>query len=237
MADLRPSRQSWDKKAIHEWALSDFPDAFRAVVHPTGLDFVDVDYAKMKRSRFELSINAPSKLLVIGLYDDGSDPKDKVFAFVHGNHFNQVSYMVERAKQGRYCKLASSDLGRVDVEEPFCNITDGSERTCTTTSRLRALICYFFLASGYIEYFGGYEAFVREFRKACLWIANGGGKPDDLMPKSRQRYPTLRPLAIPSDTRKSLRDETVLVKSERLVGIRSDDDLVEALQGEWNVPS
>lgn len=175
--------------AVKEWALEAFQYAFAALPDMKTLAFVelgDPTYDPLCR----LPDNTLNKLLVVGKYGDTtSGYKDQVLAYVYGDQLNQVGYVVEQSERTEtwYRKLNAEYMCNVDTDEPFCKVTDGSEHGSTISSRMRAFICYSFLASGHIKEFGAFYTFVQEFPKACHWIANGGVRPTDL-PDNLKRW-------------------------------------------------
>jgi regulator of replication initiation timing len=233
MADNLSTQKVWTLTAVQDWACGELPDALATLPDVRNVEFVDLDYNTMRQFVFRLYPHTPMKVLCIGLYDDMSDdPKDRVFAFLHGEQCNQVGYVVERTSPNQhYHKLNLASIRDVDIEEPFCNISDGNELQATTMTRLRALVCYCFLAAGHITQFGGsgFTVFEREFRKACLWIANGGSKPSNLRPQPRSH--SLRSESPAAGTRARSESDTVFAKVEGLADFQSDDEAARVSRG------
>ncbi|KAJ4352482.1 uncharacterized protein N0V89_007830 [Didymosphaeria variabile] len=228
MAEGSSTQKVWTLEAIRDWALNVFPDAFEALPNVATLDFENLDAERIKNSHFRLPTSVTSKLLVIGLYDGFvSGPKDKVLAFLHGEHCSEVGYIREwsNSTSKYYIKVSLEAMTRVDVEEPLCNIADGTQRA--TLTRLKTLVCYYFLASGQISQFGDYEPFTREFQKACVMIQHGQVKSAGSRSKPGHHFPYSQ---VPMDATVSAHDvsetDTVFAKTEDLGHFMSDDTTV-----------
>ncbi|KAL5400262.1 hypothetical protein PMIN03_012525 [Paraphaeosphaeria minitans] len=226
MTDHWSPGKKWTLTAIRDWAGAEFPDAFATLPDVDGLEFVEVDDEMMSLSPFRLPPSASKKLFRIGFWDGFSDDHhDPVFAYLYGEQHSQVGYIREDsdATPKRYRKLQSRNMYRVDVEEPLCNISGGSERA--TLTRLRTLVCYFFIAAGHYIYFGDYDSFTKEFQRACLFIEHGSVKASQ--PEPNQPSSCTASFSTDAESNHQPREaESVLVKLEDLGGIRSDDTMV-----------
>jgi hypothetical protein len=227
MAEDRSAQKVWTLTAVQDWAAGTFPDAFAALPDVESLEFEDLDESRVELYRFRIPTDASKKLLRIGRYDDFSpDSMDRVFAFVHGEHCNQVGYIRESltSTSPQYTRISLDSMTRVDVEEPLCYIADG--KWAATLTRLRTLVCYYFLVAGHISQFGGYESFTREFQKACLYIEHGRTIPEDPHPKRKQRCSSSHSHSADAASEDELSDaESVLVKVENLPDALSDDTI------------
>jgi hypothetical protein len=75
--------------------------------------------------------------------------------------------------------LSTEDLPRIDFEEPFSDIGDVAS-SISAHKRIRALVLYFYLFKGLIQEITSFTTFPEEFKKTCLWVGNGGNKPETL---------------------------------------------------------
>lgn len=228
MAEDGSSNKQWTLAAVRDWADATFPDAFAALPDVQDIEFAELDDEMMKITSLRLPTNASKKVLRIGLWDGFSDNHhDRVFAYLHGEHHNQVGYIREYSDftPRRYRRLQLRDMYCVDVEEPLCNISGGSERA--TLTRLRALVCYYFIAAGYYHWFGDFDSFTREFQRACLLIKDGSttmledSQPEPSQPSS---YSTSYSAAAKSNHEVS-EAEPAMAKLEDLGEFRSDDTM------------
>lgn len=234
MSEEAPAQKTWTLRAVRAWSIDALPGGVRALPDATCLNFVDIDSKAIEHSRFRLPPYTHNKLLVVGTYDDeASDPQDRVLAFVYGKPFSHVGYLRERdSPTAGYSKLDACTVKEVEFGQPLYKVSDGRESQPAVLQKLKTVICYSFLASGHITHFGASGVFMREFRKACLWIANGGIKPDNLQLRPSQHPSSSRnPFAITAGKHTSHADEAVLTKIEDTLNINSDDDVFDHPRG------
>lgn len=163
--------KKWTLSAIRDWATEMFPDAFAALPAVEDIAFVKLDEEMLKLAPFRLPTNATKKVMCIGLWDGlPCDPRERVFAYLHGSHNSQVGYIREdnHATPIRYRKLFPDDMKKVDVEEPLCFVADTAGRR--TMTRLGAMVFYYFVAAKQVSYFTADASFKKEFPKACSYI-------------------------------------------------------------------
>jgi hypothetical protein len=179
MSHCKEPSQPWTSASIRSWALSKFQDDFITLPHHSTVTFHDLPPNAEYHGQTQDVIAWPSgllrKVLLIGDYDAGNQYYSKVYAMIHKDARNVVSY-IAAGDEGYYEKLlVEPHLQHVDLDPAFANISSSVLSYKQMHNRLRALVCYLFLAAGHIGQLQPYSAFPWDFEFACACIARGPG--------------------------------------------------------------
>jgi hypothetical protein len=186
MTERDEPSQPWTLAAIRDWARKDFPHGLEELEEYDLLKFEGLADEATCLQRFTLTpvswnVRLIRKIALVGVFDKArcahAQNGKKVFAYVYGNHQNQVGYIVQEDRH-TYIRLAVElDLYDVLFNAPFADVVDIVGSPATNHGRLRALLCYLFLQTGVIDEVKWYSAFPKQFRAACAWVGNDGEKP------------------------------------------------------------
>jgi hypothetical protein len=126
---------------------------------------------------WEKSVNATRRIRIGTTGTPFDTVRNTVYAYVHGDGNNQI-----RLTEGIHNKSLHPDKTfKIELDKPFWYLCwDGRLYDERDYNRLRALLCYLFIASGQVSTFKKYRAFEYHLAEACGWygralmIAAGG---------------------------------------------------------------
>lgn len=187
MAQQQDPPLPWTSDSLQTWAQAVFPSDFEALPDHSTLTFKDLeDNATHLSTDSAKLIKWPPdlirKLLLIGTCGSMNDVEEKipVLAYIHGEKHNQVGY-IGRTREGdsvngsEYVKMnVNRRLMNVAMDQPFYNFVENhSYFTAVDHGKMRALVCYYFVARGLVDEIGYYPSFLKEFKMACALVAEG----------------------------------------------------------------
>jgi hypothetical protein len=181
----------WTLTKIQEWASNDFPETFStvaAIINDLTFQELQDSYRlrNYKNPTVRLAPSTVNQLLLVGKGDMLRFKAEKVFVYVCSEK-SGVGYLIHHGGN-EYTKLSTEDLPRIDFEEPFSDIGNVASSS-SAHKRIRALVLYFYLFKGLIQEIQSFATFPEELKKTCLWVGNGGNKPETL-----DRYISRTPL-------------------------------------------
>lgn len=195
---MRPSSQPprpWTLGTIKNWAQTEFGEEFNATeaeIISNDLQFENSPASTtVWRNSHRQGIPAGfhNKILKVGEITLNSEEHvHNVYAFIHGDNGNQVGYMYKH-KDGT-CKRLSKELDicAIDFEDVFSYLTE-THVIETMNARVRATVCYIYLAKGLLTELSYYSRFPYELKNVCGWIACKGQMPH---PKQRSGLASLQ---------------------------------------------
>ncbi|KAL5117456.1 hypothetical protein ACEQ8H_004621 [Pleosporales sp. CAS-2024a] len=172
---------------VQSWARTYFTAPFRALPRFARLNWTGFEEFTMSRPVWRsLGRSTHKQLLVIGGYAPGPDieeePTDRVVAHVHSDEAEVSFFRIAQVDDSNLFELQPvNSTATVAFHAPFCHVGDDTGGS-KAIHRVSALILYYFLAAGHVKELVRNKSdptmFTRNFRDACLWVENGGDRPN-----------------------------------------------------------
>ncbi|KAF2797837.1 hypothetical protein K505DRAFT_333955 [Melanomma pulvis-pyrius CBS 109.77] len=171
----------WTLDTIRKWAKKEFGEDFNAAeaeIMSNDLEFKNSP-TKTKTTIRPQGIPAVvyNTLLKIGeITSNTEEQAQNVYAYIHGDNGNQVSYKCKH-RDGKWRRLIKEfDTSLIDFEDIFSYLAE-TRVPETMNARVRATVCYIYLAKGLLTELPFYNSFPNELKNVCGWIARKGRIP------------------------------------------------------------
>ncbi|KAF2651729.1 hypothetical protein K491DRAFT_83201 [Lophiostoma macrostomum CBS 122681] len=164
--------------AVQEWAQAKFPLDFAKLPDHTTLNFMSFQQEAWCREMGMLQV--PTVALHVGACSHGRTPGFQLYAIVHGEPltYTKVAW-IAKCGDGSYKRLPVQELDAITFDEPFSMCCDPKNLLETLNKRLKAVVCFYFLAANHLNEFLPDAAFQNELRRACAWYNSGSQKQDE----------------------------------------------------------
>jgi hypothetical protein len=172
---------------ITEWATQNFRQDFETLPDAAGLTFEPLDktkalklYSTGQYCAAWLEKASPQLLRVGHFYKNPNLSPDACVAFAYirfstpyGGESTLGAHYLYKNSSGSYVDLAA--VRHIHLEAPFDKMTNSNG--APDWSLMKALVCWYFVAMGYLDNIGNYRLFKTKFESACALVRKGSRNP------------------------------------------------------------